>query len=229
MKTTALMIELLVGGALICVALVVLAGAVFPHEMGSALQAVNNKDTALAHGFLPIVLLGSIAYAAGLLSELLGRVSFEWMLNRVKRKRFPVYVSDNISSLKKSPILRHCATLDSGKTRANAQKCYGNMRSYIAMKNSRLYQQIEAQVAKLRLIRVLFIVEGLLISAAVTKVFRGCSPILLSSLVLLLITAVLNVFAVQKRFERYCREIERGYRVLVLDQESRTDSAVNRG
>jgi len=84
--------------------------------------------------------------------------------------------------------------------------------------HSDLYREVETQINRLRLVRVLFFVEVLLsIALAVRLMIAGWSWATLAWLEILAILALLNFDAVQYRFRMYCRAVERSYKVLVLD------------
>jgi hypothetical protein len=97
------------------------------------------------------------------------------------------------------------------------------------MKNSALYEEIESQLNRLRVIRILFWVEVILtISGVVYAIthFSGDWSVVVIPLVPLA-TAGFTIWAIIDRYNRYCRAVERSYTVLCLDQLGQSDSAIS--
>jgi len=301
MKTTMLIVEFLVGGILVSMALVFLFVSLFPGEAGTILDKATailcpylNKDQPEGLFLLLSTLFVAIAYTVGVLSEPIAREIFEWMLNRIKRRKMEnlkEYFEKDQKKLKKSPIVEETEE----KIKEKHKQTYGDMRFYVLMRSQELYQDIASQMHRYRLMRLLFLAQLILIVAVVVQLLRESSsslmrglavaiviivliflraydrfiqyfesvkgfykkpvihllslaPYILSLeiilglgiiaylleqpfshliwlLTILAITAVLNIAAIHDRFERYCRSIERSYKVLVFDQDINTDSA----
>jgi hypothetical protein len=59
-------------------------------------------------------------------------------------------------------------------------------------------------------------VEIILIAAVFGQLIQQVSPYMIGVLVFLIAVAVVNYKAIMSRFNRYCRAIERSYKVLVF-------------
>lgn len=82
MKTTTLIIEWLIGGILVSLALVILAFSFFPHEMQGVLSWFNVPQSPAAYEALVATIVTAIVYAVGVLSEFIGRALFEPLLDK---------------------------------------------------------------------------------------------------------------------------------------------------
>lgn len=78
MKTTAIMIEFLVAGLLVLLALFLLALSFFPTGMQLFLDQINKSRHWLAKAPFLITILISVAYGFGVLFEYPGVIAFEW-------------------------------------------------------------------------------------------------------------------------------------------------------
>jgi len=219
-KTTVLIIEYLFAGILVLLALILLTIVLFP-QLQSALGKLSGAHATL-DAIAPIlaVILTAIAYGTGLVAEFVGGEIFEWWLKRIKRVRLTKYLRDNYANLRKSPILAAYAETapDRIAVSKDMAELIGVMRFCVLMQSQRLYQEIESQLNRFRLIRVLFLVEVILALAIIWRLFHAPSLPLVYCLVLVLLTVVANAAVVGRRFHRYCRAVERAYKVLVLDQ-----------
>lgn len=301
MKTTMLIVEFLVGGILVSIALGFLFVSLFPGEAGTILDKATtvlcpdlSKDQLVGVFLLLSTIFVAIAYTVGVFSEPIARGIFEWILNRIKRRKMEnlkEYFEKDQKNLKKSPIVKEIEE----KIKEKHKQSYGDMRFYVLMRSPELYQDIASQMHRYRLMRLLFLSQSILIIAVIVQLIREflslpmcilASPIVIIVLIFLVayepfiqyfesvkrfykkpvihlfslapyilslgiiltlgiiayflqqpflhliwlltilaITAVLNIAAIHDRFERYCRSIERSYKVLVFDQYINTDSA----
>ena len=146
---------------------------------------------------------------------------FEWRLNKIKRKRLIKYLkglNDNGMDLEVSPLLKMFKGISPSKiTEEQARSIIGPMRFYVLKESPYLYQDIASQIHRLRLIHILFLVEVILIVAVCGQLLQGFSWYPICALIFLIVLAIVNVKAAMNRFNRYCRAIERSYRVLVFD------------
>lgn len=94
---------------------------------------------------------------------------------------------------------------------------FGTMRFYVLMKSSALYEEIESQLNRLRVIRILFLVEVILLLAIVPPFFQNPSWFLGLIGFALICLAATTLRAIWVRFNRYCRALERSYMVLRLE------------
>ncbi len=219
MKTTAIMIEILVAGVLILLALFLLAGSLFPSDMQSFLNDINKPAHWLAKTpFLILIFIFiSVVYGLGLLFEFIGLISVEWLLDIIKRRRIDNYYTKENELVSNKPILNKFQKSDSNKIKASY---HGEMRYYVRMKSSELYSIIEKELNWLRLTRVLFIVELILLAGIVVKIAQN--KVITISLLLFLFAILVVIFiatgvVIFHRFGRYCRAIERSFKMLMLE------------
>jgi hypothetical protein len=218
MKTTAIMIEFLVAGLLVLLALFLLALSFFPTEMQLFLDQINKSQHWLAKAPFLITVLISVAYGFGVLFEYLGVIAFEWKHEMIKRKRIDTYYKKNDSILKNNPIFKDYKSNASDQNNKKNGSYHGEMRFYVLKENSSLYSEIELQLNRLRLIRVLFFVTTILLIAILGQLFlKFTVGKLMLSLFILMIT-FFNVIAIRHRFNQYCRAIERSFKMLMLEK-----------
>jgi hypothetical protein len=220
MKTTVLIIEYLFGGVLVLLALMLLVASLFPPLMGALGSFLRHCEFPDSIRSILAIIFAAVVYGVGLISEYVGGEIFEWWLKRIKRARLAKYLRKNYANLGKSTILAEYAAvpLEQISVTEEAIELIGAMRFHVMMESPELYQEIESQINRFRLVRVLFLVEVIVVLAMTIQMLRVPSPILVCLLVLVLVLAVANVSAVKRRFERYCRAVERSYKVLVLDR-----------
>lgn len=224
MKTTMLIVEFLIGGILVLLALMFLAVSFFPDEVQ---QVFNNIDLSQPLPVSTLLLLSTIfvaiAYTVGIFSEFFAREMFEWLLVRVRKKQVEKYLDDlhkNKVKIEKNPILSKLKDdFSEENNKDQVQLPTGLMRSYVLMKSPELYHNIASQLHRFRLMRILFLTELIFIVAIFRQSLRAISPSLMWALVFLIVAAILTVVVIHSRFKRYCRDIERSYMVLVLDQD----------
>ena len=95
------------------------------------------------------------------------------------------------------------------------------MRFTVMKSGGALDREVEGQVSRLRLVRILFLVQLIILSGVVACFFKD-SPSkkpLSECVVLLLVLMFVNLAAIRHRCEMYCRAIERAYEVSVLNPE----------
>ena len=176
METTRLVFEFLAGGILVLLALASLALSLFPDLTARIYDSYVTVSAALdGSQFILVAALTAIAYAVGLVSQFIGERAFERQLDRIKWKRLTRYLEANHANLYKSPILKkYTATTQKGinLTKKEALACIGAMRFYAMMENPALSREIESQISRYRLLRVLFLVELLFISAIAVQICR---------------------------------------------------------
>jgi len=220
LNTTAIMVEALIAGILVLLALLLLAMSVFPSEVQTFFIKISNSQSLLAEAPLLVIVI-AIAYGFGVLFEFIGLIAFEWWFDKIKRNRLIEYLNSNRSIIAGSPILKKYVNSSSKKVdvkEEEARSCIGTMRFYVLMKNSALYSEIESQMNRLRLIRVLFLVELILLFAIGGQLLQKFSLSMFSLWMLVVVIAIANIEAIRKRFHRYCRAIERSYQLLMLEQ-----------
>jgi hypothetical protein len=217
MKTTALIIEWLIGGVLVSLALVALAASFFPDEVRLIWSWLNRLPSVLANDAVLATVFTASVYAVGVLSEFVGFTLFEPLLDQIKKEQFTRYLKANRETLMRSQILRGYNTIPESISVHEASSRMGEMRFYVLMKSPELYSEIESQMNRFRLIRILFMVEAILGLAIARQLLRLFSIPLACALAAVLALVCVNWLAVRSRFHRYCRAVERAYRVLVLD------------
>lgn len=227
MRTTMLLVEFLVAGILVLLALIFLGISMFPSKEQAILNLFD-QDFCLSAGALLATIFVAVAYPVGVFSEYLTRDLFEKFLDKTRMKRMRTYLKENRKNLKKSPILGKYSEIPPGIidekiTMDEARKCIGPMRFHVLMTNSDLYRDIESQLHRLRLMRTLFLAIALCFLAIISRLIvtwyqhREISLFLLVTLVFFGLTAYETFKAIKDRADRYCRAVERSYRALVLD------------
>lgn len=217
MKTTAILVEFLVGGILVMLALVVLTFSFFPDQTIELLDDLNQYQSLPMEILLTTIFIAT-AYAFGILSESIGLTIFEWKLNRIKYERFKKYLKKNQANLKKSPILQKYEKNISKVTKKEAILYTSTMRYHVMMESEKLYQDILSQLHRMRLMRMFFLAEIILIVAVSWRLLCDPSQHLMYVLILFVLLALTNAGTVVSRLRRYCKAVERSYRVLVLDK-----------
>lgn len=219
MQTTKLIVEYIVAGIVVVLALGFLAFAIFPSEIEPLINGLRkSSSTDIVGAAIIALLLTSVVYGVGVISEHLGMLSFEWLLQQIKVKRIRKYFQENREWLKSSPILaQYIWVLDTDKGWEEAAQCYGEMRFDVMMKSPSLYAEIESQINRFRLIRVLFISETLILIALIVIAFRELSAILISAIILDVSLMILNYSAIRYRFDSYTRAVERSHKIIVIN------------
>ena len=215
METTKLTVEYLIVGILISLAIVFLVFNIMPDETGNLFQQIVSVESGISASLLIVFL--PVSYGVGLVAEFLGLIMYEGQMRKVEEKRFPKYIQDNTDWIKNSPLLEKYAQKNRAIPKDSGEKTYGEMRFFILMNNSALYSEVESHINQARIIRVLTISELIFILGFGIRFFT--QGFVLSNIVgILVVIAFLaaNVLAIISRFERYCRSIERSFKVLTL-------------
>lgn len=217
MNTTSLIIEYLVAGILLLFAFLLLAYSLCPQDIQTLfllLKSIKEFDFAI------LSLFTAIAYALGVLSEPIARIIFEYPVHDlIKRRRLRKYIERHKGSLDKSALLKKYITKDNKIPNIKlkeAKEIIGEMRFYVLKQNSELYKEIESQINRLRLIRILFIVEIVLLLAFIFQITNSFSPSLCFGIILIGIFCACTVIGIINRLNRYGRAIERSYELLVF-------------
>jgi hypothetical protein len=220
MDTTKLIVEYLVAGTLTIVAIALVAMSFFPKVVPGTLTVQILEESTVAAQVGLATIFVALAYALGIVVEYVGERCFEWLMTRTKRKRMLKFLRDNEELLANSPILRPFLPKGSKKGDVNElADCIGVMRFYVISHSTTLCAEIAAQINRFRLIRALFLVEVILLVAIVGQLVQDLTAALWwAALLLITAIAVANYFAVRSRFGRYCRAVERSYKVLLMDQ-----------
>ncbi len=216
MKTTMLIVEFLVGGILVLLALIFFFSSSFFGNIFAILNILFQDQPPLSnflqnlYQFLSqdtgALLLFStifiaIAYAVGVFSGPLVRIFFEWMLDGIKKSRLQEY-RNNLSKdgidPDQIPFMK----------RSKHQLPAGDMRFYVLMKSPELYQDIASQLHRYRLMRILFLAEIILISAIIVQLLRDFFSPLMWNLVLIVVIVVLTFPRVYYRLKQYCWSVK---------------------
>ena len=223
METTKLIVEYIVAGVVILLALALLFAAIFPAELQvliSSAPDLQGSSTVVVAALLAIVLT-SVAYGIGVITEYLGVITFEWLLERIKVIRIKRFFQYNREWLQDDSIMRPYINLPLEEINRKAvSNCHGEMRFEVLMKNAYLYGEIESQMNRFKLIRIFFIAEAIIAIALLILISREASAIRVSLLILVIMFGCLNWLAIYHRFNMYCRSIERSYKVLFLNSLS---------
>lgn len=221
MKTTALIIEFLVGGMLFLFSIIFLSYCLDPQNIDNLYTFFqNNKEYAI----LITMLVTALSYALGIIVEPISRIIFENLIQIfICKKRLIKYIKKHQKNIKHSPILKRyeLSKLQNIKSRQNFKRflsAMGEMRFYVLMKSEALYSEIESQLNRLRLIRVLVLVEIVLFTSLIFQIINNSSQLLYFLLITISIILLLNVIAISNRLDRYYRAVERAYEALVFDQ-----------
>lgn len=220
MKTTVLVAEYLAAGVLVLLALALLAASIFPELISDFENLFTVPEKLDAISSILVVVFAVLAYGVGLVADFLGEKTFEWWLKRIKLDHLKKYLEKNSESLHKSPLLAEYQKDRGGKAEESVAietELIGEMRFYVLMESAELYTEIESQLNRFRLVRVLVLVEAILTAAIIISLAQAGPPILIFLLIVTVVLAIANVRAVGRRFHRYCRAVERAYKTLVLD------------
>jgi len=218
MGTTKLTAEFVIAGVIIVFALLLLVGSIFPF-FEIAMSFIETHSTWLsANWALLAVVAISVAYGFGVISEYLGLITFEWLLDIVKEKRMQGYIATSPILVQISPLLLKYKSGDTVQmTRKEISNFYGDMRFHVMMKNSQLYAEIEAFINRFRLIRVLFLAEVIVLVSFIIQLIKNFSSPTAIALIFTALIAWANFYAVKYQFEHYCRAVERSYKALLID------------
>ena len=219
MKTTTVIVELLVSGVLVVASLLFLIFSFFPNEIkrGVVQLTLHWQEFTASQVVLAIVFI-SICYALGTLFEVIGMLLFEPLLQKIKKERLRAYLEANEPLLSKSPLLMF--VLANAKDKKVPFVSHGEMRFYVLMQNASLYGDIDSQISRFRLVRVLFVVEFLFGIGILALLSRSASALIAFGLLFDVLLIIVTIRAIHIRFHRYCRSIERSYKMLMLERLS---------
>jgi hypothetical protein len=241
MKTTELIVEPFIGGALLLAAILFTAWTWFPSEVAKALGnpqallATSDKHSGVPWGPIAAVVLAATAYCVGIIAENFSRAIFEGGMRGVKLQRFMEFSEQN------PDVFQKTATLDgipkpgsahrpgkrskrwlrkigigvwAGKSTPgleDVERILGLMRFSIIGRNQNLSKEVESHVARMRLVRILAVVQFVFLIGLVRFAARPFAWIAIGLTFLFLCC---TFRAIWDRFHRYCRAIERSYLVL---------------
>ena len=227
MKTTSLIIEYLVAGILMIFAAMFLVNGYFPQDIQKLFVLFQNSKE---YSLLYTIVFVAIAYAVGVILEPVARMIFEYSVNIfVSKWRLAKFLLKYRHELFESPLLAkyEVGSLNKLSERAkfafqlsNAKSVMGMMRFYVLKESSELYKEIESQINRLRLLRVLVIVEIIVLAAI--DVYKSIYSSSLWSFLFGVVVLVLlgSIVATIERSKRYYRAIERSYATLIFRQTS---------
>lgn len=219
METTKMTVEYLIIGIIVSLALIFVVFNVSPADI-QALWSTLIQGSSLTSTII-IAMMLPISYGIGVVVEYLGLLMYEVRLRKIKENRFPKYIEQNLEWLEKSPLLVKYVRLHPSIPKDSGDKMYGEMRYFALMKNPVLYADIESQINQARVLRVLTIAEILVIIGLVIGFFtRGIGLFSMILFGLDITFLIINYFAVINRLTRYCRAIERSFKVLTLTEIS---------
>lgn len=208
MKTTTLILEYLVTGIITLIALFYILYVVCPKHEVLLLESIIKEFAGMGNLFLIILL--SISYCLGIAIETSALSVFENILHKRSVERLPQYYKENEEILKLSPFFEGINFL--AISEKQARKIYGQLRFVVLSKDANLYKEIESQISRMRLIRVLFILEFIFFIGAVILIIQGDNSMMLAVFTTVLFLLLYSTFeAVIIRFDRYFRAIERAY------------------
>lgn len=221
MEATRLIIEYLVAGTLTLISLFGLVISIFSNKV-SVLTTVSSPQSTLIQAILDNeVILSTVfialSYGIGIAIEYAGEQLFEKRLDRIKVERLLQFISNNKPILMKSAILK--PLIETEETKAEIlTNCVGQLRFFVMKNSPSLYADIATQISRLRLIRVLFLVNVLMGIAVLAQLFQGEFLFWVVIFGFIVTLGVISRMAVLSRFHRYCRAIERSYLILLYEQ-----------
>lgn len=221
MKTTALIIEFLVGGMLFLFSIFFLSYCLDTQSIDNFYVFFQNYKE---YAILITILVTAISYALGIIVEPISRIIFENLMQIfICKKRFIKYITKHQKNIKHSPILKRyefkkLENMKSFQKYKSYLSAMGEMRFYVLMNSETLYSEIESQLNRLRLIRVLVLVEIVLLISVIFKIITDSSTLLYFLLIIISMLLIFNIIAISNRIDRYYRAVERAYEALVFDQ-----------
>ncbi len=215
METTKLIVEYLIVGLLVCLATIFLVFIILPDGVLALWTTVTAPSSSAGAAIL--VMLLPIAYAVGIVVEYLGMLPYEAHFNAVRIKRFPLFVERNRDWLAKNPWFKKQVKDSHAISAQVSLRFYGETRYLVLMKNAPLYEDIERHLNRARILRALTVVELLFLAGLIFQfIWRGINAPSLTGFIVLILLMGLNISAVNHSFHRYCRAIERSFKVIAL-------------
>jgi len=229
METTKVIIEYVIAGILMIFALVLLFMSIFSvtfDTIGKFIISIPSADKtsdiiSSANGLISSICFLAVAYSLGVISEYMGMISLEWMIEREKKSRFPKFIDQNLKDLDKSPLLKGFENKTKKEIESHALQLYGQMRFHVMELSETLYAEIENQLNRVRLTRVMLLVEVIFIISLSIQLFSSSinSNVATVMFVTMITLSIITFQSIKKRFERYCRSIERSYKEIVFCSE----------
>lgn len=218
MEITKRLIEFILSGILIILSLTFLFYCIFPKEVHSLLdQAEKSTSYIFNNATLATALFTAISYAVGLVSENMVQNLFEGLLDKTKHNQINDFLKRSFTAIKDTPVIK-AFSLDTDEPidKETAGRLYGEMRVYVNLKSQQLYTEIESQINRFRILRVMFLSEALIITGLVILTFRSYSWCKVFYVLMACLAALFTYIAINNRFYRYCRAIERAYKIVSL-------------
>lgn len=205
--------EFVVAGLLSMAAVVLFLWTAFPHDLDRWYTAhIQGFDPGGLQSTVIFTLLTAMSYALGITVEYVARSVFEWRLDKIKARRIKPFLVE-WEGLRSELNGRLPEAVASEIVRS-----HGLMRFAVIEVSEPLAVEVEDQIKRLRLIRVLCLVEALTgLSAVVWTVRTLRGPMLILDLTLVAIF-IFSLKAVENRFDRYCRAIERSFLLVMLSR-----------
>jgi hypothetical protein len=229
-KITVAIFEFFIAGVLVICSIFLLFLSLFPSNMIQVIDTTKRATDSAVSGALIAVISTAVAYGVGVISESLARMVFESLLDKIKTRHFRglinkgSYIIQGITSPKDAGT-----TEKDNPALSDASSSLGKMRFYVLMKSATLYTEIDSQIARFRLARVLFLCQLIVLAAAFRHLFRDPGAILFGSCLLLILSMVITFLEIRNRFNRYCRAIERSYELLLQEHQADPTSDTAKG
>lgn len=158
-KTTDMMVEYLVSGILALCSIIIFLCCI-SGEITSFLLNTKTLEIFSKNLFFAIPAFIALSYGFGIVFEAVSLFSLEWIHELTKRKY--------VKKIQEDILLKGNSQLEK-----SLKESFTNyMRYQVLKKNSVFYQEIEAQHIRMRLTRVFFIVESLILSGICIKIIK---------------------------------------------------------
>ncbi len=156
-----LILEYLIAGTLTIIAIYFLGTSLLPLlEKGQDNGILSNINSNISFSNNPVIVSTvflALAYSLGIVMEFIGKATFEWWLNKIKKDKMEEFLVDLLNTDKNllicSPILKGFADQEPDEwVRKKLAECIGKMRFSVMSKNTELYKEIATQISLFRLI-----------------------------------------------------------------------------
>jgi hypothetical protein len=157
MKTTSLLVEYLVAGALGFLGLLILVYGLEGKEIFHSIALINIYK--INNNWINIIsgLMIAFCYGMGIIFESACRNGLEWMHKGIKKARYSNFSKDHESKINGLPENLKNELIKKG------YKVYTSLlRYYILRENKLLYEEVEAQHMRMRLTRVMLFLSAML-------------------------------------------------------------------
>ncbi|MCC8036042.1 MAG: hypothetical protein LIO77_08970 [Rikenellaceae bacterium] len=166
MSTTTLIVEYLMSGIFGLISIAVLFFTCFPDLF---CELSSKHELGLGSSAILLLMILSVAYSLGIAIETISLSIFEkWIFKRLPVGRMTRWIETK-PILKKDPLFKG---MKAGPKLNEVRSCYGHCRFKILECNQELYGEIESQISRMRLIRVLCIFESLIWIASLIFLIR---------------------------------------------------------